>query len=85
MAWLTEAVVPKGTKTREYSSDFCPHFWAAAGCLEHGYADNAASWMWKDAAELEGDFKPVAGTLTFDIGERGQRVIRYVDVRDIEV
>ena len=81
--WLTETDVPPGTPKREYSSDYLGnHFHMAAGCLEHGYEDNAASWMWRDIAEF-GEFKPVAGTLELGIGERGQRVIHYVDAEDI--
>jgi len=73
--WITEAKIPEGTPTRSY---YGPHLWAALKCLDDGYENNAASWIWRDEAELHRDFKPVAGSLRSI--ENG---IEYVDLADI--
>ena len=53
----------------------------AIACFDAGYEDNASSWMWRDAAETDEGFRPVAGTLRVT-QKHGILGIEYVDLRD---
>lgn len=77
--WLTDCVVPDGVERRFY---YGVHVDNASRCLIAGFENNAASWMWRDWAELDEGFAPVAGTL--QVARRhGMRGILYIDARDV--
>lgn len=79
MECLTTCEVPDGIDRRFYNGVHVHH---AKTCLERGFEDSAAGWMWIDWSELDDGFLPVAGTLEF-ARQNGMDGILYVDVRDV--
>lgn len=78
-SWLTTCEVPDGVERGFYWGFHLHH---ARKCLEAGYENNAASWMWRDEAEEDSGFAPVAGTLRV-ASPHGVTGIEYVDARDV--
>lgn len=63
-----------------------PHIHAAITCLEAGNEEGAASWMWRDMAEEDHHFHPMAGSLEIKWERSGRHIynsIIYTDAEDV--